>query len=787
MPPDHDDPSSLPLHEETKRRYLNYAMSVITSRARPDVRDGLKPVQRRILYAMFNNLRIYPDSKHRKCALVVGDVLGKLHPHGDTSVYDALVRMAQDFSLRVPLVDGHGNFGSLDGDGAAAMRYTECRLAWPAMSLLDELKQQTVGWRPNYDGQLMEPIVLPAKYPNLLVNGATGIAVGMATNIPPHHLGEVISACLALIEDPALETKDLLKHIKGPDFPTGGQMLNNKRELREIYETGQGAVRVRGEFKLEEGKRGAQSIIVTSIPYAVSKSTIVEQIGEIIMARKLPLLLDVRDESTEKDGVRIVMELKKDADPELVMAYLYKHTPLQTNFNVNLTALIPTANSEVATPDRLDLKRLLSHFLEFRLEVTRKRFQFELSELEKRIHLLEGFAKIYDALDEVIKIIRKSDDKADAAAKLMKRFDLDAEQVDAILELKLYKLARLQILMVEQELGEKQAEAKKIRAILKSEKALWGVVAKELEKIQGDNASDKRRTRVGGGGDEVEFTEEHFIVAEDAHVVLTRDGWVKRVGQLKDPNQTRTREGDEVVQVLVGSTRALVAFFTNFGSAYVTRINDVTPSTGYGDPVQKLFKFKDGERVVGGLSLDPRLLASKDQMMLAVSKGGYAMRFALTPHTEVSTRAGRRFAKTAEGDEILGVVPVADNDLVVAATSDAHGLACKAAEINVLAGPGRGVTLIKVEDDARVIGFAAVQGKHEGLSVESEKGKVYELTPKEIGITSRGGKGHMFSKRDGFAKVLPRPVMIPTLPEPAGPGGAGAGSGGKNGQGNLVN
>src|SRR5690242_448019 len=404
------------LEAEARRRYLNYAMSVITSRALPDVRDGLKPVQRRILYAMLNDEHLRPDAKYRKSAKVVGTVIGRYHPHGDTAVYDTMVRMAQEWVLRVPFVDGSGNFGSLDGDEAAAYRYTECRLAPPAMELLRELDFNTVDMRANYDGTTEEPTVLPARFPNLLVNGSTGIAVGMATNIPPHNLREIVDALIALSKDRNLEHVTLMKHINGPDFPTGGQILNSKVELRQIYKDGAGTIRLRGEYKTEEKKRGGTDIVITSIPYAMTKADLVQKIADVIISRKLPYLLDVRDESTT--DVRIVLEIKKDADPTLVMAYLYKNTPLQLNFNVNLTCLVPGAEGAPPQPERMGLKKCLEHFLEFRVEVTRKRFEHELRKLEERIHILEGFAVIFDALDEVIKIIRKSEGKQDAAEKL---------------------------------------------------------------------------------------------------------------------------------------------------------------------------------------------------------------------------------------------------------------------------------------------------------------------------------------------------------------------------------
>jgi DNA gyrase subunit A len=747
------------LAEEARRRYLNYALSVITARALPDVRDGLKPVQRRILYGMWNE-NVTADAKYRKCANVVGVVMGQYHPHGDTAIYDALVRLAQDFSLRYPLVDGHGNFGSLDGDAPAAMRYTECRLQRLSDALLGELEMKTVEFRANYDGTRQEPTVLPARVPQLLMNGTTGIAVGMATNVPPHHLGELVEACVELIKSPKLETKDLLKFVKGPDFPTGGQVLNSKKELRTIYETGQGAIRLRGEWKLEERPRGGRNIIITSVPYAVNKGALVSRIGEIIRERQLPALTDVRDESTKE--VRIVLELKRDADPELVMSYLYKHTPLQTNFNVNLTCLVPTDNPEVGTPKRLDLKAMLRHFLDFRFEVVTRRLTFQREQLEARLHILEGFEKVYDALDEMIRIIRKSEGKDDAAKKLIARFKLSETQADAILEMKLYKLARLEILVVQKELKEKRAEAKRVAELLRSERARWGIVREELIEV-GKAFGDKRRTRISGPVEEVEYDEEAFIADEDATVVLTRDGWVKRVRELKDPSSTRMREGDELMAVLSGSLKSNLVFFSNQGTAYVTRFNDVPASTGYGDPVQRLFKFDDQERVIGALSLDPRLPIP--EKLVAVSKRGFGLRFALKPHKDVSTRAGRRYAKPTDGDELIGVAPCGERDLLAVVTKKTNALVCKVNEVNELAGPGKGVTVIKVAPDDEVVAFVCTSKKDVELELETAKGRTLKLSPGRYEVTSRAGKGREMSKKD-TVKAVKRALEVVSLPEP---------------------
>ena len=409
-PPGGGEPEGVPLHEAAQARYLNYALSVITSRALPDVRDGLKPVQRRILYTMWQQ-NLTADAKHRKCAKVVGDVMGNYHPHGDSALYETLVRMAQSFSLRYPTVDGSGNFGSLDGDPAAAMRYTECRLARISDEMLREIDQATVAFRPNYDGTRTEPVVLPARIPNLLVNGATGIAVGMATNIPPHNLGEVCTALVKLLDNPDLTAVQLCRYVKAPDFPTGGQILNSSEELKEIYKTGSGAIRLRGTWEEGPTSKGSKIIYITSIPYTINKATLVEQIGQVAASRKLPPLLDVKDVST--DDVRILLELKKESDEKMVMAYLFKHTMLQTSFVVNLTCLEPTeGNVDVGRPKRMDLHEILWHFLHFRLDVVTRRLEHELEALKKRIHILEGFEKVFDALDEILKIVRKSEGKA---------------------------------------------------------------------------------------------------------------------------------------------------------------------------------------------------------------------------------------------------------------------------------------------------------------------------------------------------------------------------------------
>jgi DNA gyrase subunit A len=762
-------PEIVALHEAAQARYLNYALSVITSRALPDVRDGLKPVQRRILYTMWQQ-NLTADAKHRKCAKVVGDVMGNYHPHGDTALYETLVRMAQPFSLRYPLVDGSGNFGSLDGDNAAAMRYTECRLARISNEILTEIDQATVPFRPNYDGTRTEPVVLPSRMPNLLVNGATGIAVGMATNIPPHNLNEICTALVKLLDNPDLSSVQLCRYVKGPDFPTGGQILNSQEELKEIYKTGSGAIRLRGTWEEGPTTRSGRTIYITSVPYTVNKGALVERIGEIAASRKLPPLLDIRDVST--DDVRIALELKKDADEKMVMAYLFKHTPLQTSFVVNLTCLIPTENPDVGRPERLDLHAMLWHFLHFRLDVVTKRLEHELAAIRKRIHILEGFEKVFDALDEILRIVRKSEGKADAAQQIMKRFDLDAEQTDAILELKIYRLARLEILIIRKELEEKRRRARQIGTLLKDEEGRWGVVKVEIEEIQ-KKYGDSRRSSISSDEGEAEYTAEDFIVEEDNVIVVSRDGWVKRQKEVKDVSATRVREGDSVLAVLPGSTRASAVFFSNFGVAYSARLADIPASTGYGEPIQRFFKLKDGERIVAALSMDPRVVGAiaprkegdvPPVHVVAATSDGYSLRFSLEPFVEPSTRSGRRYARTAEGAEVVGVARVTGSEVLIAATREARAMICRVDQVNFLSGPGRGVILIKLDSKAdRVLGFIASTGDRDLMTVETSRGAEQTISTAKYGVTGRGGKGRELLQRGQFTRVVPE---VPEAPPP---------------------
>ena len=781
--------AGIPLRQAAQERYLNYSLSVITSRALPDVRDGLKPVQRRILYTM-SQQGLTATAKHRKCAKVVGDVMGNYHPHGDSSIYEALVRMAQPFSLRMPLIDGSGNFGSVDGDNAAAMRYTECRMTPVANEVLADLATRTVAFKPNYDGSREEPVVLPSRVPNLLINGATGIAVGMATNIPPHNIKEVCNALLKLLKNPEIKEYQLVADdaVRGPDFPTGGQIVNTKEELRDIYRTGQGTIKLRGTAKLVSQGRGNPVLQITSIPFGVNKAAMVERINELVITSKFPLVVEARDLSTEE--IRVDLLLKKDADENKVLAYLYKHTDFQKNFNVNLTCLVPTENPEVGQPDRLGLKEILWHFLHFRMEVLTRRLENELASLEKRIHILNGFALIFDALDTIIRIIRHSDGKADAAEKIMKKFPsksgrdgLDAEQTDAILELKLYRLARLEINLILDELKSKKKRAREIKKLLADDEkdytasGRWKIIRGEIESLindYGKESANKRRTEITTVGEEPEYSAEDFIIAENCHVLITRDGWVKRQKQIADPSKSRLRQGDSVLACVAGSTRETIGFFSSLGVCYTARMVDIPASTGFGDPVQKLFKMKDGEKIIAVMSFDPRVMKGEikedpknpdlcpEIHGFAASSNGFALRFGLESFVEPSTRSGRRYARVAPDAAIIDFAAIDGSEVVLAISQNCRAMICEVEEVNYLSGAGKGVTLIRLAKDDRLLGFKCSTGERDLLTVKTNRGAKKTISTAKYRVTSRGGRGNEIQKNGKIAEIIYPPIAPPT-------------------------
>jgi DNA gyrase subunit A len=794
---------SAELAELASSRYLNYALSVITSRALPDVRDGLKPVQRRILYAMFHDLHLAPDARYKKSATVVGDVMGKYHPHGDQAIYDAMVRMAQDFSMRYALVDGHGNFGSLDGDPPAAMRYTEARLANIAMELLEELKQETVGYHPTFDATRLEPDVLPAQFPQLLVNGCAGIAVGMATSVPPHNLREVVSALVALIENRSLSVAALMKHVRGPDFPTGGMVLSTTDELAEIYRTGSGTIRVRGSWEPEkEGRRSF--LVITSIPYALDKSALVARIGELIAGRQIPQLVDVRDESTEQ--VRVVCELKGGASVEAAAAYLYKHTPLQSNVHVNITCLVPGGDAGVAVPQRVALPGLLGHFLDFRLLVVTRRYEHQQRKLDERIHLLEGFEKIFADLDRAIRIVREAEGRPEAAAALKKAFALTDVQADAVLETKLYRLSRLEIKEIQTELKDARKRLAEVQKILKSEKMRWDIVRTELVEVS-DAYGDRRRTQIVGPVREEEFREEEYIVDEDAWIVVTREGWIKRQKRFGDVASIRVREGDQVGWLYRGRARQCVTFFTSGGSAYTTRVDSVPMTAGHGEPLGRHFALGDGEVLVGVACHDPRCLpgpgtppgapaaspppTGRDRdpgsgeggagddgdeggdapppgpYLLAVTRAGRTLRLPLSAHAEPSTKNGRLYCRLSSdfaGDQVIGAAVVTEPALVCVATRETRVLVFDAAQVPVLSGPGRGVIAIRLDEGDSVVASGLFDAGRSSITVETSRGTQTELTRGRHRVTSRAGKGHALLSRVQFVRQVPAAaVPVPDL------------------------
>jgi DNA gyrase subunit A len=766
--PDVGTVQTVSIAAEARARFLRYAMSVVTGRALPDVRDGLKPVQRRILYTMYHDSNLTFERKAAKCAQIVGDVMGRYHPHGDSAIYEALVRLSQDWVMRAPLVHGEGNFGSVDGDPPAAYRYTEAKLTKVAESLLSELDSETVELRDNYAGNRREPVVLPAQFPNLLVNGTSGIAVGMATNIPPHNLGEVLRACVHLIENPDSSVAQLLDRVKGPDFPLGGKIITDRATLRKIYEEGSGSIKVQGEWKEEKLDKGKRQIVVTSIPYGIDKGQLEAAVAAIIEERRVPQLVGWSNESNDKDGLRLVLELKPDTDPNLVMAYLYKHTELQKTISYNMTALVPGADGATMVPqDGLSLKDVLRHFLDFRLATVRKRFEYQLRQLRRRIHILEGFKVIFNALDRAIKIIRESSGKPDAAEKLKLAFKLDDEQVNAVLDAQLYKIAQMEIKKILDELKEKKAQAEEIEAILASKRRLWTVIKNEMEALA-EQFGERRKTRMASDEDVLDFDPEAYIVRENTNVVLTRNGRIKRVGRLTSVETTRVEEGDAVIAVVPGSTLDHVIFFADDGAAYTMRINEVPATTGYGEPITKFFRLGDGVKVVSAVSTDPRFTppdgkAKRDvppgPYLLVAASNGNVLRTPLSAFRQESTKLGRRYAKV-DSDRVVMVRLVGEETGVMLASRGGHVIHFPVDEVNVLAGVGKGVIGIKLEDDDQCVGGVLVGGRFDKLVLETESGKQQEFGPGAIKSQKRGGLGARPGLRTRFVSVVPTQIEL---------------------------
>jgi DNA gyrase subunit A len=746
------------IEDEMKESFIDYSMSVIVSRALPDVRDGLKPVHRRILYAM-NELGLVPGRPYKKSATVVGDVLGKYHPHGDTAVYDSLVRMVQDFSLRYPLVDGQGNFGSVDGDGAAAYRYTEARLTPLAVAMLDDIDKETVDFIPNFDDRLQEPTVLPSKLPNLLVNGSSGIAVGMATNIPPHNLGEVVSAVKALVDKPDTDVAEIRRLITGPDFPTGG-FIYGRDGIKECYETGRGRIIMRARAQVEERESSGRSqIVVTEIPFQVNKSRLVEQIAELARDKKIPDISDLRDES-DRDGMRIVIELKRDAMPTVVLNQLYKHTQMQATFGAIMLALVD------GVPKVMPLKELLQHFIEHRHTVITRRTQFELKAAEEREHVLQGLKIAVDNIDEVIAIIRKAKDTEAADAALRKRFALSERQTKAILEMRLSRLTGLERSKLEEELKDVTEFIKELKGILASKPKRMTILKKELDELV-QKHGDERRTEIVA--DQGAFTVEDLIAEEDMVITVSHTGYIKRIPTTTYRRQRRggrgsngmgTKEDDWVEHLFVASTHDHVLFFTQNGQVYWLKVYDV-PQGGRaarGKPIVNLLGIKPTERITAFVSV--RAFADDRFLIFATSKGT-VKKTVLSAYGNPRT-TGINAINIEPDDELIDVQVTDGSNDIVLATKEGMSIRFAEKDVREMGRATTGVRGIELEDADRVIGMVVIR-RDATLLVVSENGMGKRSELSEYRVQHRGGKGIITCKRTD--KTGPMVALKEVLPD----------------------
>lgn len=724
------------IEKEMKTAYIDYAMSVIVSRALPDVRDGLKPVHRRILYAMYED-GITSDKPYRKCANTVGSVLGRYHPHGDASVYDAMVRMAQDFSLRYPLVDGHGNFGSIDGDGAAAMRYTEARMAKIAETMLTDIEKNTVDFMPNYDDRLQEPTVLPSKIPTLLINGSSGIAVGMATNIPPHNLTEVINGIIKIIDEDNVTDEELLKIIKGPDFPTSGLILG-REGIKQAYTTGRGKIIVRAEAEIEEMENGRQRIIVKSLPYQVNKARLIENIANLVKDKKIEGISELRDESDRNDKVRIVIGLKKDANAQVVLNHLYKNTQLQDTFGIIMLALV---NGE---PKILTLRQCLDCYIDHRKNVILRRTQFDLDKALARAHILEGLRIAIDNIDEVINIIRNSYD--DAKEKLMQRFNLTDIQAQAILDMRLKTLSGLQREKIEEEYNELMKLIAHLREILASERLVFDIIKEELLEIK-EKYGDERLTKIVAA--EGEIDDEDLIKEEQNVITLTHFGYVKRMPIDMYKSQKRggkgiagmaTREEDFVKKIFTASTHDTILFFSNKGKVYTLKGYELPEAgrTAKGTAIVNLLRLDQGEKITAVI---PIANFAEGKYLLMSTKNGMIKKTALSEYSSVR-KNGLLGITLKENDQLIGVRLTDGEDDVVLVTSHGMSITFSEKDVRPIGRVSQGVIGIKLDDDDFVIGMESIISRENATLLaitENGFGKRTELD--EYRVQTRGGKG----------------------------------------------
>ncbi len=722
---------------EMRESFIDYAMSVITDRALPDVRDGLKPVHRRILYTM-HELRLSPGGKTRKCAKITGDVTGNYHPHGDAAVYESLVKLTQDFTMRYPMVIGQGNFGSIDGDAAAAPRYTEAKMSRISTEMLADIDKETVTWRPNYEGTRKEPDVLPAAVPQLLLNGTLGIAVGMATNIPPHNLREVVDATVHLIDHPKASTEELLEYVKGPDFPVGGIAFNQK-DIAHAYATGRGGVVVRGTTEITEDKKGTTQIIITSIPFRVNKSDLIVKVADLVREKKLEGIRDIRDESTK--DIRIVIDLKNNAQPQAVLNYLYKHTQLEESFHYNMVVLVN------GVPETLPLPGILSNFISHRKDVTQKRTEFDLRQAQDREHILLGLSKALDHIDEIIKLIKASKDVPTAQEALMKKFKFSERQAVAILEMRLSKLAGLERKKIEDELAEVQALIKALEHILSSEKNILAVVKKELAAIA-EKYGDERRTKIVKGGVK-NMSDEDLVADEAAMLTLTNGGYIKRTNPSEYKKQNRggvgvidlsTKDEDFVTRFLEASTHDAILFFSDRGKVYRTRMYEIPEGkrATKGKSIMNVLPLTGEERITSVLSV-PK--SGGAEAFTLVTKQGVVKKVAADQFEDVR-RSGIIAITLAGDDRLIAVLPTSAKDSVVLVTEKGQSIRFKESDVRAMGRTAAGVTGIKLGKGDAVVGAGVIcHPEKDHLLIMMDRGYGKCTSIDEYKIQRRAGGG----------------------------------------------
>lgn len=726
---------SAELSKEMRTSFLEYSMSVIVSRALPDVRDGLKPVHRRILYAM-NESGITPRRPHAKSARTVGDVIGKYHPHGDIAVYDTMVRLAQWFSMRVPLVDGHGNFGSIDGDSAAAMRYTEARLDKPAMELLRDLDKETVDFQPNYDDSLEEPVVLPARFPNLLVNGSSGIAVGMATNIPPHNLGETIDATCMMLDNPDVTTEELMTVLPGPDFPTGA-IIMGREGIKEAYETGRGSLTIRSKCRIEEGKNGKSSIVISEIPYQVNRTNLLKKIADLVRDKKLPEVSAVHD-AADRSGIDIIIDLKQNAIPQVVLNKLYKHTQLQVGFGCNMLALVN------GVPRTLSLKEMLHYYILHQEEVIERRTRYDLAKAEARAHILEGFVIALDDIDKVINIIRSSETDVEAKERLMEAFKLSEKQSEAILEMRLRRLTGLEREKIENELAELRESIAYYKQLLNDTDMVHGVIKDELLEIK-SRYSTPRKTKITGAVKELDV--EDLIAEEEVAVTVTKAGYIKRLPVSTYRQQKRggkgmqgvnLKESDFVEHLFIASTHDYILFFSNKGKVYRLKVYEIPEASRHarGNAIVNLLPFEKDEKVSAVIATKD---FPEDEYLMFATAGGMVKKTAMKLYDR-TRRDGLIAISLKDGDELISVQRVATGEKVMMVSSAGKAIQWDEEEVRAMGRDTQGVRGMNVQADAKVLGMEIVRPGSE-LFVITERGYGKRTSVEDYPIHHRGGQG----------------------------------------------